>query len=356
MRAVFVEKLWGGVRIGMLPAKRRQRHQPPTTIGVGESWEVADLPEGQSIVDDEAIAGPYAGRTLGSMVEQYGPDLVGTAHPPDRFPLLVKLIDAAEPLSVQVHPGADYAKEHPGTFSKEEAWLVVDVAAGGTVLHGFVDGVSRELFVEATRRGLPHELMRSVAVRRGDVMHVSPGIVHAIGAGVMILEVQEPSDTTFRVWDYDRVDVTGKKRPLHLEQALRVARFDHQPPPTTTPRLDAEGGLTLCETPRFSMRSMIVGGDRERVLVVPGERAMVVHVEEGEAVLTYDVGTNTAMNTAMNTATMTATNTATMTAANTATMTATLVMPQGASCVLPASCGSVVFPARGRQSRVVVMQ
>lgn len=327
MRAVFVEKLWGGVRIGMLPAKQRPGHEPPTTIGVGESWEVADLPEGQSVVDDQAIAAPYVGLTLGAMVERYGPALVGTAHVPERFPLLVKLIDAAEPLSVQVHPGADYAKDHPGTFSKEEAWLVVDVAAGGTVLHGFVDGASRELFVEATRRGLPHELMRSVAVRRGDVMHVSPGIVHAIGAGVMILEVQEPSDTTFRVWDYDRVDVTGKKRALHLQEALKVARFDHQPPTTTTPRQDAEGDLTLCETPRFQMRSMIVG-ERERVLMVSGERAMVVHTVDGEAALTWDTGPDSS----------------------------TLVMPQGSSCILPASCGSVVFGARGRPSRVVVMQ
>jgi mannose-6-phosphate isomerase len=324
MRAAFVEKLWGGVKIGMLPAKQRPGHRPPTGIGVGESWEVADLPEGQSHVDDHAIAAAFAGLSLGAMVQRFGPALVGTAHPPERFPILVKLIDAAEPLSVQVHPGADYAATHPGTFSKEEAWLVVDVSAGGTVLHGFVDGVSRELFVAATRKGLPHELMRAVDVRRSDVLHVSPGIVHAIGAGVVILEVQEPSDTTFRVWDYNRTDTTGRKRALHLDEALAVIHFGEQPPPLTAPRTDGDGLVTLCETPRFAMRAMTVNDAAAVTLPVPSTTALVLHAEDGDVVIDHD-GVE-------------------------------LVLPRGASCVLPASCGGVVFPARAAPARVIVMR
>lgn len=323
MRPTYVEKLWGGSHLSTLPAKKRRGHVPPVNVAVGESWEVADLPEGQSFVDDHVICRDFAGLPLSSVVAHYGAALIGTAHPEGRFPILVKLIDAAEPLSVQVHPGADYATTHPGTFSKDEAWLVVDVAAGGTVLHGFVDGVSRELFIDAVTKGLPHELMRAVPVRRGDVLHVSPGVVHAIGAGVVILEVQEPSDTTFRVWDFDRVDISGKKRALHLEEALRVARFGDQPPALTSSVVDDDGISTLCRTRSFSMRALEVNGNHTRTLPVSATHALVLHAETRDIVFVHDD--------------------------------VELVVPRGGSCVLPASCGGVVFPACGAPARVIVM-
>jgi mannose-6-phosphate isomerase len=325
MRPAFVEKLWGGISIGLLPAKQRPGHTPARTSAVGESWEVADLPEGQSVVDQHPICRTFTDMPLGAVVARHGPALIGTAHPPGRFPILVKLIDAAEPLSVQVHPGADYAASHPGTFSKDEAWLVVDVNAGGCVLHGFVDGVSRELFVDAVKMGLPHELMRSVPVKRGDVLHVSPGVVHAIGAGVVILEVQEPSDTTFRVWDYNRTDASGQQRPLHLASALEVARFGPQPAALSTPRTDGHGLTMLCETRSFSMAALDVNGDTPRRLPVPTTHALVLHAEGGECVTLVHDGVS-------------------------------LDVPRGGSCVLPASCGHVDFPALGAPARVIVMR
>ncbi len=322
MRPFFVEKIWGGSRLQELPAKKRDGHRPPTGKGVGESWEVSDLPEGASVVDHEAVCAEFAGKTLTEMVHTFGARLVGTAHPPDRFPILVKLIDAAEDLSVQVHPGPDYAKAHPGTFSKDEAWWIVDAARGGRVLHGFVDGVSQQLFVDAVKMGLPHELMRSVDVKRGDVVHVSPGIVHAIGAGVVVLEVQEPSDTTFRVWDFGRKE-NGKARPLHLEQALAVARFSDQPPPLSTPKFHDDGSTTLVETRSFTMKAVVVNGEFDVDVAVDEDAARVVHAEDGGVVFSYD-GRD-------------------------------VVLPQGGSCVLPASCGGVKFPARGHPVRLIVM-
>jgi mannose-6-phosphate isomerase len=256
------------------------------------------------------------------LVRLHGPEIVGTAHAPDRFPILVKLIDAAEDLSVQVHPGDDYAAAHPGTASKDEAWLVVDTAAGARLLHGFVEGVSRELFLDAVQKGLPHELMRAVPARRGDVLHVSPGVVHAIGAGVMVLEVQEPSDTTFRVWDFDRVDVTGRKRALHVEQAMAVARFGEQPPTLVPRRTDGDDDV-LCETRSFSMRSLLVAGDTERTLAVPTSSARVLHALDDDVDFVWDD--------------------------------VVVTMHKGSSVVLPASCGGVLFPARGRETRVIVM-
>lgn len=326
MRPVFVEKIWGGSRLQELPAKQRKGHEPPKGVGVGESWEVSDLPEGASFVDDDAVCAEFAGRSLKEMVRTFGAKLVGTAHPPDRFPILVKLIDAAEDLSVQVHPGAEYAKAHPGTFSKDEAWWVVDAARGGRVLHGFVDGVSKALFVDAVKMGLPHELMRSVDVKRGDVVHIPPGVVHAIGAGVVILEVQEPSDTTFRVWDFNRTD-NGKPRTLHLEQALEVARFTDQPPPLCTPRTDLTPQgvdvVTLVETRSFTMKALLVNGESAVDVAVDEFAARVVHAEDGDVEFVWDGHV--------------------------------VRLPRGASCVLPASCGGVTFPAKGRPVRLIVM-
>jgi mannose-6-phosphate isomerase len=323
MRPLFVEKLWGGSRIATLPAKQRSGHSPPLSVAVGESWEVADLPEGQSTVDDHPVCADFAGRALGSLVREYGHSLVGTRNAPGRFPILVKLIDAAEDLSVQVHPGDDYAARHPGTASKDEAWLVVDSADGARVLHGFVPGVSRELFADAVTKGLPHELMRSVPARRGDVLHVSPGIVHAIGQGALILEVQEPSDTTFRVWDFDRVDASGKKRALHIEQALAVARFDAQPPAIVPARQDGDV-TTLVATRSFAMRSISVHGTNARRWDVPMERAQVLYAVDD----TVEFGWGDEV----------------------------VTLPQGGTCVLPASCGAITFAARDVATRVVVME
>ena len=327
MRPCFVEKLWGGQRLSTLPAKQREGHRPTPSVATGESWEVADLPEGQSVVDDHAVCVAFAGLTLGAMVKRFGASLVGTASRPDRFPILVKLIDAAEDLSVQVHPGQDYASAHPGTFSKEEAWLIIGTARGGRVLHGFVDGVTRDSFVAAVKDRRPHELMRRLDVKVGDVLHVSPGVVHAIGAGVVVLEVQEPSDTTFRVWDFDRVDTTGQRRALHVDQALEVARFGDQPPLLcAASEQPGSGGdvVVLCQTRTFSMVARAVNGGAAVELPVTPSAPLVLHAEDGDVTLVWD-GVE-------------------------------VLVPRGGSCVLPASCGGVSFPARGAPARVVIMQ
>jgi mannose-6-phosphate isomerase len=146
--------------------------------------------------------------------------------------------------------------------------------------------------------------------------------VHAIGAGVMVLEVQEPSDTTFRVWDFDRIDVTGQKRPLHIEEALAVARFDNQPPVLSAPR-HHDGFDVLCETRSFAMRAVDVNGTTPMTLSVSPEAALVLHAVSGDVEFVWDEHV--------------------------------VALPHGASCVLPASCGVVVFPARGRTSRAIVM-
>ncbi len=243
MRPRYIEKIWGGARVASLPAKQRPGHAPPAGQRTGESWEVADLVEGSSVVDG-------GGATLRELVERHGRALVGekAREGPDgvlRFPLLVKLIDAGDDLSVQVHPGQEYARTHPGTFSKDEAWLVVAVEPGATVLHGFREGVTRPAFERAIADGRAHQHLRTVRVSVGDVLRIAPGTMHAVGAGCMLLEVQEPSDTTFRVWDYNRLE-NGAPRKLHVEQALEVARFGRQDPPLVQDLAPGAGLTTSC--------------------------------------------------------------------------------------------------------------
>ena len=275
MRPHFVDKLWGGRRIAALRAKQRPGHRPPAGP-VGESWEVSDLPEGESVVD----SGPYADAPLSELVHRFGHDLVGTAHPAHRFPILVKLIDAREDLSVQVHPDAAWAAAHPGTHSKDEAWLVLAAAAGAQILHGVVPGTTRERLSAAARAGDPEAILRHVPVAPGDVIHVAPGTIHAIGRGVMILEVQEPSDTTFRLSDFGRLDHNGRPRPLHIQEALEVARIDSVPA-----ILRARDGEPLVQTRSFSMRRLRTGESTPVVVEGDGARALVLHALDGDVIL-----------------------------------------------------------------------
>lgn len=319
MRPRYVEKIWGGARVAALPAKKRAGHAPPAGMRIGESWEVADLVEGCSVVD----GGPWDKTPLRALVEQHGRALVGerAREGPDgvlRFPLLVKLIDAGDDLSVQVHPGQDYARAHPGTFSKDEAWLVVSVDPGARVLHGFRDGVTKEKFVDAIAHGRAHELLRNVRVSVGDVLRIAPGTVHAVGAGCVLLEVQEPSDTTFRVWDYNRQE-NGKPRKLHVEQALEVARFGKQDPPLVQDLAPGAGLTTSC----YSMHVMHVdSGSASAVIERPRGEPAVLFVLDG----TVDVdGAH---------------------------------LPQGATAIVPACAGDVpvsVHGGAGAHDRAVVV-
>jgi mannose-6-phosphate isomerase len=276
MRPHYVDKLWGGSRLATLPAKRS--HPPP--VRTGESWEVADLVEGSSSVD----GGPCDGMSLRALVETHGRQVVGERAALVggvlRFPILVKLIDAGDDLSVQVHPGDDYAKDHPGTFAKDEAWLVVDVAPGARVLHGVREGVDKDEFARAIALGIAHEQLRDVRVSVGDVLRIAPGTMHAVGRGCLLLEVQEPSDTTFRVFDYNRSDVDGKPRKLHVDEAMAVARFGKQGPPLVA---DAQPGHRAIETKRYAMSLARIDGHAtiERGRAEPA----VVFVLEGTAVI-----------------------------------------------------------------------
>ncbi|MFZ4395704.1 MAG: type I phosphomannose isomerase catalytic subunit [Kiritimatiellia bacterium] len=209
---VYKEHPWGGQCL----AARYGRTGTPTICG--ESWEISAHVDGLSVVAN----GPLAGQTLNTLTEQLGAALTGTrATHPHRFPLLFKLIDARENLSVQVHPNDDNASLTGGE-PKTEAWYVVDRTPGALLFGGFKPGTTSDTFRQAMAQGVAPQQLFHLDVEPGDALFIPGGLVHAIGAGALIYEVQQSSNTTYRLFDWGRLDAAGHPRPLHLDQAFQV--------------------------------------------------------------------------------------------------------------------------------------
>ncbi|HEY7088060.1 MAG TPA: type I phosphomannose isomerase catalytic subunit [Tepidisphaeraceae bacterium] len=225
----FVEKIWGGRKLQTILGKKL-----PAEKLIGESWELYDFPpgtiEGESGWVSAAVAnGPLAGKTLHELVMQSGAELHGDVPlvaPHGQFPILIKFLDAREDLSVQVHPPKAYADAHPGAYLKSESWYVFQHDPDARILKGLKPGVTREQFKKAIEDGTVESLIKSIPVKDGDCYYLPSGTVHALGTGILAAEVQTPSDTTFRVFDFNRIDAsTGKPRKLHIEQALECIDF-----------------------------------------------------------------------------------------------------------------------------------
>jgi mannose-6-phosphate isomerase len=219
-RELVKEVPWGGRRLQTALNKALPSSQP-----AGESWELVDLPGDQSIVRD----GHLTGESLEALIASRGADLLGPTPLFDgRFPLLVKYIDATLTLSVQVHPGRAAARRL-GVRSKDEAWYVIDAEPDAVLYLGVRPDVDRLCLERSIRDGSIGGRMRPVQVHPGDLVRVPPGTLHAIGAGILLAEVQQPSDTTYRVYDWERVGLDGRPRPLHLDQALDCTDLDSRP-------------------------------------------------------------------------------------------------------------------------------
>lgn len=225
LRPVYKDYIWGGRRIPEMYARG------PNHGVCAESWEVADRPEGMSIIEN----GPLAGTPLHTLVESHPGALVGEDCNAAAFPLLIKIIDARERLSLQVHPN-DLNAARTGGEPKTEMWYVVDAAAGAAVLAGLVPGTTAPDFRDALRNNAAESLLRKIPVRRGDVVFVPGGRVHAIDRGCLLLEIQQNSNTTYRVYDWGRVGTDGKPRSLHVKQALASIVWEENLPVKTQPR------------------------------------------------------------------------------------------------------------------------
>lgn len=204
--------LWGGRRL-----KTEYGKDLPLTP-LAETWECSTHPDGPSMI----VSGPWTDRTLPEVLAE-NPGLLGSRHAASgTLPVLLKLIDAEQDLSVQVHPDDAYALTHENQPGKTELWYVVDARPGARLVRGFEHDMTPALLREAIRAGTLEKHLHSVPVRRGDIFFIPPGTVHAIGAGCLIAEVQQSSNVTYRLYDYNRKDKNGAIRPLHLEKALDV--------------------------------------------------------------------------------------------------------------------------------------
>jgi mannose-6-phosphate isomerase len=278
--------VWGGTRLAYVFGKGT------ADAPIAEAWELADREEGSSVV----VGGPLDGASLTEVTRERGEALLGPAGVRaswnGRFPVLFKLIDAADRLSVQVHPGREDLPRLPGgTEPKDEAWLILDAAPGSVIYRGLRDGLGLPALEQALALGQVEHALHSFAPARGDVVHLPPGTLHAIGAGVLLAEVQQNSDTTYRVWDWGRPGTDGKMRPLHVPEALAVTRFGQPPLPDRV--RSARDGLPpqdalLASGDGFQMSWVHVRPRHPRVIDADPERFQAFCLLEGTARVAWE--------------------------------------------------------------------
>ena len=270
-------KVWGADRL------RTIAHKPfPPGEKVGESWEISDHGRDVSVV----ASGALAGRSLRDLLKENAEALMGpllAAQFGTCFPLLLKLLDTSAALSVQVHPSDEQARRmRLDDCGKTEAWYVLHAEPGAVMFHGLWEGTGRGDFERMVAEDSVERAIRCFPVRPGDAIFCPAGTVHAIGAGLSLFEIQQSSDTTFRVFDWHRPDDPANPRPLHIEQALEVIRFGEQPPPRCTPAVVAiepfrRESLVCCE--KFSIEQWRF--ERPARVRTPG-RFELLSVVEGE--------------------------------------------------------------------------
>ena len=245
---------WGGDKLKRLFGKDIPNDK------TGESLEISVIPGMESHVE--------GGEGLQELLAAYGEKLQGT-HVKGPFPLLLKLLDARDALSVQVHPGDAYAgKNENGKLGKTEAWVILQADPGAELVYGLTPGVTREELTEACQKGAAVEkYLRRVKVQEGDVCFIPAGCVHAIGAGILLYEIQQSSDVTYRFYDWDRVDDKGQKRPLHIQKAVDVADLDFQLDPM--PRTEGAGFQPLLRNDIFELDRLHVSGE---LCIAPDDR------------------------------------------------------------------------------------
>lgn len=243
-----MERIWGGHRLASLFGKRT-----PPTATIGESWEIVDRPEAQSVVRN----GPFRDRTLHELWTRDRKAIFGSVPDTPRFPLLIKLLDAHDQLSLQVHPPEKVATNLGGE-PKTEFWYVASAIPGAKLYVGLRKAVKPDQFAQAVRAGTVADVVHSIEVKTGDSMFLPAGRFHAVGAGNVLVEIQQNSDTTYRVYDWNRVDDNGKPRELHVDQALESIDFNDVAPGLTQP-----DGELLIRNNLFEIQKWTLDAPRE---------------------------------------------------------------------------------------------
>lgn len=220
IKPIYKEVIWGGQALQHMFSRELSNEK------IGESWELCVHKNGISRIEN----GPWQHRTLADLIEQHAEQLLGKDYKGHtQFPLLIKYIDANDNLSIQVHPDDEYAQQVESEQGKTEAWYVLHADEGAEIIWGLNEGITRESFKLAVKNKKIENTLRRVSVRTGDLIFVPAGTVHALLKGIVVCEVQQNSDTTYRIYDFDRIDTNGNKRQLHIDKAMDVIDFGQQP-------------------------------------------------------------------------------------------------------------------------------
>lgn len=270
---IFKERVWGNRKIEEL------YHKPlPAKVPIGESWEISDHDKDLSIIAN----GPLAGKTLHWLVENHARELFGDVKPlSGHFPLLIKILDAQEKLSLQVHPPPEKAAELGGE-PKTEMWYIAEAAPGAELYVGLKRGVTRDQFEQKIKDGTVADSVHRIPVKAGDAMFIPSGRVHAIGAGIVIFEIQQNSDTTYRVFDWNRVGLDGKPRALHIRESLASMDFnDFEPPLIDAPfiKVGEARMRLLVQSPLFFVQAMKADADAR--IHLPSKKMQIIGVLSG---------------------------------------------------------------------------
>ena len=285
MTPYYKYAIWGGRNLEKLG-----KHLPKTDVS--ESWEVSVHPDGPSRIGN----GHWSGTSLKDIIETLPTDVMGediAARYHFEFPLLFKLIDASDALSVQVHPGDAYAKtREKEPNGKHEAWYILGAAPGATVVYGLHPGAAKKDLERAIEENRISGCLNTVSVRPGDVIDVVPGVVHAIGRGILLAEIQQSCNLTYRIYDYHRTDAQNNRRPLHIQKALDVIDYSSRPA--------VEQGLVLHKGNDYTAVQMVRNGYFAMDILdihgtlndrTDGSRFYIVFVAQGVVCISYDGGT-----------------------------------------------------------------
>jgi mannose-6-phosphate isomerase len=279
-RPLYQTRVWGGRALAPIFG----RTLPPGQK-IGESWEIVDRPKEQSIV----ARGPHAGRTLRELIAQHGAAIMGVPWPADRpFPVLVKWLDCQERLSLQVHPPAKVAAQLGGE-PKTENWYIAQAEPHASLIVGLRRGATRAAFERALADNSLESLVHRFPVREGDSMFVRSGRIHAIDGGNLILEIQQNSDTTYRVYDWGRMGDDGKPRQLHVEESLRCIDFNDIEPAVLRPPA-TQGDITLAECEEFRIQRCVRSTGDYLLHASSAPEARLLHVISGAVSVTWHGG------------------------------------------------------------------
>lgn len=270
----FKERIWGGV------ALEKEFSYAIPSEKTGECWAISAHPNGPSVIEN----GPYAGKALDELWQEH-PELFG--HPKEEvFPLLTKILDANMDLSVQVHPDDAYAKVHEnGELGKTECWYILDCKEDADMIFGHNAKTKEELVVQ-TGQGNWQELLRRVKIKPGDFFYVPSGTIHALCEGTLVLETQQSSDTTYRVYDYDRQDDNGNLRELHLEKAIEVTTVPHQET-VSHPIVETRDNVEITTFVKSDFFSVYKWDIKGKATFTSENKYLLLSVIEGDGILAY---------------------------------------------------------------------